>query len=314
MEDIFGEEGQDPIVDNFEGEQEPDESQDLFDLVEDKSDAPSRLLARDFIRETLSDFTDEFEGLEDDDDAYKAKFHEIVARLGKEPQLDSEISTLKSKIKGLEDNNPGEIYRIAAIEYNEEQIRRGAKKLSEDELEAILLDDDGNLTPKAIQISGRAQGRYESKLLQLENEKKDFMKQAAEAPRRYQQEIKAKVSTYKAELAKHVEEFGVAGLPVKKENIERLERTIFLEAQKLAFSPNESQLFKTLKSNPAAMLELVVKYSNDPLAKQIRERAAKNGDIDAQTKVVKKLNKNLPNMAVRTGARKVQNLFDVIES
>ena len=214
MEDFF-----DDIPDSVSDEQA--EEKDLFEEIglESKEDAPQRLSAKDFIRETLSEFSDEFEELEDDDDAYKAKFHEIVSRLGKEPALNEEISTLRSKIQGLEDSDPEAIYRIAAIEYNEEQISRGERKLSKEELEEILLNEDGELTPRAIKIASRAQGRYEAQLARLENEKKDFIKQAAEAPKKYQQEIKARVSTYKSDLAKHVEEFGVAGMPVKKENM-----------------------------------------------------------------------------------------------
>lgn len=309
MEDFF-----DDIPDSVSDEQA--EEKDLFEEIglESKEDAPQRLSAKDFIRETLSEFSDEFEELEDDDDAYKAKFHEIVSRLGKEPALNEEISTLRSKIQGLEDSDPEAIYRIAAIEYNEEQISRGERKLSKEELEEILLNEDGELTPRAIKIASRAQGRYEAQLARLENEKKDFIKQAAEAPKKYQQEIKARVSTYKSDLAKHVEEFGVAGMPVKKENMAQLERSLFLEAQKLVFSPSESTLFKTIRTNPAAILDIVVKYSNDPIAVKIRERSNVKNDIDAQTKVVKRIDKNLPNMAVRTGSKKIQDIFAVIDN
>ncbi len=310
MEDFF-----DDIPEGVSDNVEQVDERDLFEEIglETKEDAPQRLTAKDFIRETLAEFSDEFDELEDDDDAYKAKFHEIVSRLGKEPMMDNEISTLRSKIQGLEDNDPDAIYRIAAIEYNQEQINRGERKLSKEELEEILLNEDGELTPRALKIASKAQGRYESQLEKLENEKKDFQKQAAEAPKKYQQEIKAKVSTYKSDLAKHVEEFGVAGMPVKKENMAQLERSLFLEAQKLVFSPSESQLFKTIRTNPAAILDIVVKYSNDPIAVKIRERSNIKNDIDAQTKVVKKLNKDLPNMAVRTGTKKVQDIFSVID-
>lgn len=313
MEEEFLEE---EVIDTGqEGDNTSDDGGDLFEILGvDKNEAqPQRLLAKDFILKVMgSDFPDEFEGLEDEDDAYEAKFNEILTRLGKGPEFDNEISTLKSKIKGLEDGDQGEMYRIAAIEYNEEQVARGERKLSKDELEEILLNEDGELTKRAIMIASRAQGKYESRLERLELEKRDFMKQAAEQPKRYQQEIKARVSTYKNDLAKHVEEFGVAGMPVKKENIAQLERSLFLEAQKLAFSPSESAIFKAIRSNPAAMLDIVVKYSNDPLAAKIRERSEKKSDIDNQTKVVKKLDKSLPNFAVRTAPKKAVDIWSVI--